>query len=94
MSYSNYCNRDPLCITESELMSISGWGGVWLVAVLVSSFFPYFGVGRGFSHVGKSSVVALVFGFGMDSCQISVILNHCTKRDFFGLYKFQCSCGW
>ena len=29
----------------------------------------------GGSHVGNSSVVALVFGFGMDSCQISVILN-------------------
>ena len=33
-------------------------------------------------HVGKSSVVALVFGFGMDSCQTSVILNHCIKRGF------------
>ena len=33
-------------------------------------------------HVGKSSVVALVFGFGMDSCQTSVILNHCIKGGF------------
>jgi len=42
------------------------------------------------SHVGYSSVVALVFGFGMDSCQISVIFNHCIKARFFGgLYKLQ-----
>jgi hypothetical protein len=27
-------------------------------------------------------VVALVFGFGMDSCQTSVILNYCIKRGF------------
>jgi len=46
------------------------------------------------SHVCNSSVVALVFGFGMDSCQISVILKHCIKTRFFcGLYKLQCSCG-
>jgi len=48
----------------------------------------------GGSHVGKSSVVALVFGFGMGSCQTSVILNHCIKCGFFGLYKLQCSCEW
>ena len=35
-----------------------------------------------FSHVGKSSVVALIFGIGMDSCQTSVILYHCIKRGF------------
>jgi hypothetical protein len=43
----------------------------------------FFGGGRGgggLSHVGKSSVVALVFGFGMDSCPTSVILNQCIKR--------------
>jgi hypothetical protein len=33
---------------------------------ILSVFF--FGRG-GVSHVGKSCVVALVFGFGMDSCQ-------------------------
>jgi hypothetical protein len=50
----------------------------------VHFFCIFFGGGEGGgSHGGKSSVVALVFGFGMDSCQISVILNHCTKRDFF-----------
>jgi len=43
-------------------------------------FCPYFG--GGFPHIGKSSVVTLVFGFGMDSCQTSVILNHCIKRGF------------
>jgi len=32
-------------------------------------FCPYFF--RGVSHVGKSSVVAPVFGFGMVSCQTS-----------------------
>ena len=37
----------------------------------------------GFSHVGKSSVVALVFGFGMDLCQTSVILNHCIKCEWY-----------
>jgi hypothetical protein len=36
-------------------------------------------VGWGCSHVGKYSVVALVFGFGMDSCQTSVILYHSIK---------------
>jgi hypothetical protein len=39
------------------------------------------GGGRGVSHGGKSSVVALVFGFGMDSCQTYVILN----QDFVGV---------
>ena len=29
--------------------------------------------GSGGSHVGKSSVVALISGFGMDSCPTSVI---------------------
>jgi hypothetical protein len=53
---------------------------VWLVAVLVSAFLCFLGVGE-FSHVGVSSVVALVFGCGMDSCQTSVILNICIKRD-------------
>ena len=37
----------------------------------------------GFSHVGKSSVFALVFGFGMDLCQTSVILNHCIKCEWY-----------
>ena len=45
---------------------------MYLVAVAVVHFCSYLGGG---SHVGNSSVVALVFGFGMDSCQISVILN-------------------
>ena len=27
-------------------------------------------------------MVALVFGFGMDTCQTSVILNHCIMRGF------------
>ena len=45
--------------------------------------FLFVGSGAGGSHVGNSSVVALVFGFGMDSCQISVILNHCIKTRFF-----------
>ena len=50
----------------------------------------------GFSHVGKSSVVALIFGIGMDSCQTSVILYHCIKRFclFVSMYKLQCSCEW
>jgi len=54
---------------------------VYLVAVAVVHFCSYLGGG---SHVGNSSVVALVFGFGMDSCQISVILNHCIKTRFCG----------
>jgi hypothetical protein len=42
-------------------MSISCWGGVWLVAVLVSTFLSiFFFLGGGGSHVGESSVVALV----------------------------------
>jgi hypothetical protein len=45
----------------------------------LSTFFVFGGRG---SHVVNSSVVALVFGFGMDSCQISVILNHCIKARF------------
>jgi hypothetical protein len=50
--------------------------------------------GGGGSHIGNSSVVALVFGFGMHLSQISVILNHCIKARFFGgLYKLQSSCG-
>ena len=40
-----------------------------LVAVAVVHFCSYLG-GVGGSHVGNSSVVALVFGFGMDWCQI------------------------
>ena len=51
---------------------------MWLLAAFGVHFF----FGGGVSHVGKSSVVALVFGFGMDSCQTSVIFNHCTKRGF------------
>ena len=48
---------------------------------MVGSFFgvhfcPYFG-GFFFSHVGNSSAVTLVFGFGMDLCQTPVIVNHC-----------------
>ena len=45
-------------------------------------FLSVFFSGGGF-QVGKSSVVALVFGFGMDLCQTSVILNHCIKRGFW-----------
>jgi hypothetical protein len=64
-----------------------------LVVVVVVHICSYLW-GEGVSHVGNASVVALVFGFGMDSCQISVILNHCIKTRFFGgLYKLQCSCG-
>ena len=37
MKRKNTAAGIPLCITESELMSISCWGGVWLVAVLVST---------------------------------------------------------
>jgi len=55
--------------------------GVWLVAVLVSTFVRILGGGRG-SHVGKSSAVALIFGFGMESCQTFVILIHCAKCGF------------
>ena len=44
-------------------------------------FLSVFWVGGG-SHVGKSSAVALIFGFGMESCQTFVILNHCAKCGF------------
>jgi hypothetical protein len=64
---------------------------VWLVAVLVFDIVRIWGGGF---HVLVNLLVALVFGFGMDSCQISVILNHCIKTRFFGgLCKLQCSCG-
>ena len=60
-----------------------------LVVVVVVHICSYLW-GEGVSHVGNASVVALVFGFGMDSCQISVILNHCIKTRFFGgLYELQ-----
>ena len=61
---------------------------MWLVAVLVSAFVRILGGGRG-SHVGKSSAVVLFFGFGMDSCQTFVILNHCTKCGFFRFSELQ-----
>jgi len=48
-------------------------------------FCPYFG--EGFSH-GKSSVVALVFGFVMDPCQTPVVLNHCVKCGFLVCMSF------
>jgi hypothetical protein len=62
---------------------------MWLVAILASAFCPY--LEGGGSHVGKSSVVALVFGFVMDSCQTSVILNHCIKGVFFFLVCVSCN---
>ena len=46
----------------------SYWGGGVVGSCFGVHFCPYFG--EGFSH-GKSSVVALVFGISMDSCQIN-----------------------
>ena len=92
ISYSNYCNRNPFMHyrIRANVYKLLGRGVVG--SCLVSTFVLFFGGRRGGLHVGKSSVVALVFGFGMDLCQTSVILNHCIKRGF--LYKLQCSCGW
>jgi hypothetical protein len=64
---------------KPELMSIRYWGGVWVVAVLVFTFVRILG-GGAVSHFGKSSAFALVFGFGMDSCQTSVISNSLTSN--------------
>ena len=79
-SYSNYCNRDPFMHyrIRADVYMVLGRG------VVGSCFGVHFFVRiwGGGSHIGKSCVVALVFGFGMDLCQTSVILNRCIKRGF------------
>jgi len=72
-------------------MFISYWGGVWLVAVLESTFVHILGGVGVFSNVCKSSAVALVFG--MDSCQTFVILNHCVKHGFLVCTSFSVGVG-
>jgi hypothetical protein len=39
-------------------------------------------LGGGWFHAFVNLLVALLFGYGMRSCQTSVILNHCIKTQF------------
>ena len=71
ISYSTYDNRDPFMHykpeqTRANVYTLLGKGVVG--SCFGVHFCPYFFWGGG-SHVGKSSAVALVIGFGTDSCQ-------------------------
>ena len=85
MSYSfflsNYYNRGPFLHykTRANVYMVLGEGGV-VGNCFGIRYCSYLGVG-GF-HVLVNLLVALVFGYGMRSCQTSVILNHCIKTQF------------
>ena len=77
--------------TRANVYMLLGWGLVG--SCFGVHFCPYLGGWGVFSHVCKSSAVALVFGFGMDSCQNSVILNHCVKHGFLVRMSFNVGVG-
>jgi len=54
--------------TRANVYMVLGWVCVWVVTVLESAIVRIWGVGV--FHVLVNLLVALVFGYGMRSCQL------------------------